>query len=172
MTVTTGTGAGAAPAGRAVVLVTGMSGTGKSTVLGELAMRGHRVLDTDEPGWILHIRTRDGIEPVWAIDRIEMTLDEHRSGWLFLAGCVANQGLLYERFDSVVLLSAPVDILLARVRSRGNPFGSTAEDRAKILQDLTSFEPVLRAGADHEIVTTIPVSAVVAAVEQVAAAVR
>jgi dephospho-CoA kinase len=28
-----------------VVLVTGMSGTGKSTVLDELARRGHRVVD-------------------------------------------------------------------------------------------------------------------------------
>jgi len=32
------------------VLVTGMSGTGKSTVLGELRRRGHRVVDTDYDG--------------------------------------------------------------------------------------------------------------------------
>jgi hypothetical protein len=31
----------------AVVLVTGMSGTGKSAALAELARRGHRVVDTD-----------------------------------------------------------------------------------------------------------------------------
>ena len=35
----------------AIVLVTGMSGTGKSTVLAELARRGHAVVDTDERGW-------------------------------------------------------------------------------------------------------------------------
>ena len=34
-----------------VVLVTGMSGTGKSTALVELARRGHRVVDTDYGGW-------------------------------------------------------------------------------------------------------------------------
>ncbi|HTZ43323.1 MAG TPA: hypothetical protein VMB79_05620 [Jatrophihabitans sp.] len=33
------------------VLLTGMSGTGKSTVLGELGRRGHRVVDTDYGGW-------------------------------------------------------------------------------------------------------------------------
>ena len=32
------------------VLVTGMSGTGKSTALAELRTRGFEVVDTDEPG--------------------------------------------------------------------------------------------------------------------------
>ena len=33
------------------VLVTGMSGTGKSSALAELGRRGYRVVDTDDPGW-------------------------------------------------------------------------------------------------------------------------
>ena len=33
------------------VLITGMSGTGKSTVLRELGKRGHRVVDTDSDDW-------------------------------------------------------------------------------------------------------------------------
>src|SRR5439155_27200234 len=33
------------------ILVTGMSGTGKSSALAELGRRGHRVVDTDDPGW-------------------------------------------------------------------------------------------------------------------------
>src|SRR6516164_2629624 len=33
------------------VLVTGMSGTGKSAALDELAKRGFRTVDTDLPGW-------------------------------------------------------------------------------------------------------------------------
>ena len=149
-----------------------MSGTGKSTVLHELAARGHRVLDTDEPGWIQQVLTPDGVEPLWDLARIQAVLDAHRSGWLFLAGCVANQGRLYESFDHVVLLSAPVDVVLARVRNRSNPFGTATEDRARIAGDLAAFEPVLRAGADHEIVTTIPLSEVVAAIQRVAASVR
>lgn len=58
--------------------------------------------------------------------------------------CVANQGVFYHRLDAVVLLSAPIDVLLARVANRANPFGSTAQDRAKIASDVTSFEPRLR----------------------------
>jgi predicted ATPase len=33
------------------ILVTGMSGTGKSSALEELGRRGFRVIDTDDPGW-------------------------------------------------------------------------------------------------------------------------
>ena len=154
------------------MLLTGMSGTGKSTVLDELARRGHRVIDTDAAGWIVETRTADGPEPLWDLDRVRALLDEHQSGWLFVAGCVANQGALYERFDKVILLSAPVDVLLARVARRENPFGSTAEDCAKIASDVAAFKPVLRTGADHEIVTTAPIPVVVSEVEKVAAAVR
>jgi hypothetical protein len=41
------------------VLVTGMSGTGKSTVLAELRRRGHLTVDTDDDGWVLPAGTWD-----------------------------------------------------------------------------------------------------------------
>jgi hypothetical protein len=139
-------------------------------VLAALARRGHRVVDTDDHGWIVDVESPHGTEPVWDLDRVGALLDGHRQGSLFVSGCVANQGALYDRFDAVVLLSAPVDVILARVVNRANPFGSRPEDRAKIASDLAAFEPLLRAGADHEIVTTAPATEVVAALEQVAAA--
>lgn len=59
----------------AVTLVTGMSGTGKSTVLNRLKQRGYRVVDTDVGGWIEHIPLPDGtgMEPQWREDRIDGT---------------------------------------------------------------------------------------------------
>jgi shikimate kinase len=158
-------------ASRSAVLVTGMSGTGKSTALAQLGRRGHRILDTDDPGWTVRVEAPHGIEPMWDLDRVTALLDGHRAGWLFVSGCVANQGALYERFDAVVLLSAPVDVILDRVGHRANPFGSRPGDREKIARDLAAFEPLLRAGADHEIMTMAPVAEVVAELEQVAAAV-
>ena len=157
-------------AGRSVILVTGMSGTGKSTALAELGRRGHRIVDTDDPGWIVEVETPHGMEPMWNLDKVGALLDGHRAGWLFVSGCAANQGALYDRFDAVVLLSAPADVILARVLDRANPFGSHPEDQAKIASDLAEFEPLLRAHADHEIVTTTPVADVVAALAQAAAA--
>jgi hypothetical protein len=155
---------------RSAVLVTGMSGTGKSTALAQLGRRGHRIVDTDDPGWIVRVEAPHGIEPLWNLERVGALLDRHRAGWLFVSGCVANQAALYDRFDAVVLLSAPVDVILARVGDRANPYGSRPEDRAKIARDLAAFEPLLRAGIDHEIATAAPISDVVAALEQVAAA--
>lgn len=114
------------------------------------------------------MRLQRGPEPLWDLDRLRALIDGHRKGWLFIAGCVANQGAVYDHFDAVVLLSAPVDVILERVADRVNPFGSTADDRTKIANDLAAFEPLLRAGADREIVTTAPVPEAVAALEHVA----
>ena len=45
---------------------------------------------------------------------------------LVVAGCVANQGQFYPLFGKVVLLSAPADVILARVQARtDNPYGKT-----------------------------------------------
>jgi dephospho-CoA kinase len=151
------------------VLITGMSGTGKSSALTELARRGHVVVDTDDVGWIVELDTPGGPEPVWDEDRMTALLDEHVDGVLFVAGCVANQARFYSRFDAVVLLSAPLEVVLARVATRtDNAFGSTAAQREKIARDLREFEPLLRARADIEIVSTVPLETVATELERVA----
>jgi dephospho-CoA kinase len=149
----------------AVVLVTGMSGTGKSTVLGELERRGHRIVDTDVGGWI----DETGPERLWREDRIGALLDEHGDGALFVAGCVVNQGRFYPRFDAVVLLSAPTDVILDRLATRlTNDFGKSDEEREKILADLSSVEPLLRTGASAEIDTRRPLADVADELERLA----
>jgi adenylate kinase family enzyme len=144
------------------VLITGMSGTGKSTVLAELARRGHAVVDTDEGGWIVDVPQADGsTEPLWDEPRISTLLDEHASRTLFLAGCVANQGRFCDRFHAVVPLSAPEDVMLERLATRAtNDFGKGDMERRAILRDLRAVEPLLRAGAGVEIDTRAPVAEV------------
>jgi len=92
----------------AVVLVTGMSGTGKSVALAELARRGHRVVDTDYGGYSEEVPSSGpgGFEQLWREDRVEALLDGHDDGVLVVSGCVSNQAKFYPRFDAVVLLSA------------------------------------------------------------------
>jgi dephospho-CoA kinase len=155
----------------AVVLVTGMSGTGKSAALAELARRGHRVVDTDYGGYSEEVPSSDagGSEQLWREDRIDALLDEDDDGALFISGCVSNQGTFYPRFDAVVLLSAPADVILARVGSREtNEFGKSDAERDRILDDLAKVEPLLRAGATAEIDTRVPLDEVVDALERIA----
>jgi broad-specificity NMP kinase len=85
------------------VLVTGMSGTGKSTALDELSQRGFRVVDTDEPGWTVWDDQDDGY--VWREDRIAELLSIDEGPTLYVSGTVSNQGRFYPHFDAVVLLS-------------------------------------------------------------------
>ena len=155
----------------AVVLVTGMSGTGKSTALVELARRGHRVVDTDYGGWTEDVSSSDGRESerLWREDRIDVLLGEHDAGVLFVSGCVSNQGKFYPRFDAVVLLSAPADVILGRVAAREtNDYGRTDAQRELIVRHLATVEPLLRAGAMAEIVTRAPLDEVVDALESIA----
>ncbi len=49
------------------VLVTGMSGTGKSAALQVLGERGHRVVDTDTGEWSHWVTSPDG-SPDWIWD--------------------------------------------------------------------------------------------------------
>ena len=154
----------------AVVLVTGMSGTGKSAVLAELARRGHRVVETDRDDWCEEVASDDGTgtEPLWREDRMTALLAEHAGGTLVVAGTVPNQGRFYDRFDVVVLLSAPLEVILERVRTRRtNAFGKTDAEREQIVKDHATVEPLLRAGATVEIDTRRPLREVVEELEAI-----
>ena len=141
------------------ILVTGMSGTGKSSALAELARRGFRTVDTDEPGW-----TREDAEGGrwWDEERIAALLDEE-GPTLYISGTVSNQGHFYDRFDAVVLLSAPADVLLDRVATRTtNDYGKASDERNLILAHLREVEPLLRATCTHEIDAALPPADVIA----------
>lgn len=140
------------------VLVTGMSGTGKSAALQILGQRGHRVVDTDTDEWSRWVTQPDGSPDwIWREDTIAALLASHQYGHLFVAGCKTNQGKLYPQFDHIALLSAPANVLLARIAARtGNPYGKHLGERAQILQYLTEVEPLLRATATIEIDATAP----------------
>ncbi|GGL85155.1 AAA family ATPase [Nakamurella endophytica] len=133
------------------VLVTGMSGAGKSTVLDLLAARGYRTVETDAPEWLR--RTADGTDEVWREDRMAALLAGDAGPGLFVAGCRANQGLFRDRFDHVVLLHAPTPVLLQRLRTRTGGFGRTDAERDKVLADIAEVVPLLLASCDVHIDT-------------------
>jgi dephospho-CoA kinase len=140
------------------ILVTGMSGTGKSSALAELARLGFRTVDTDEPGWTTE--DADGGR-WWDEERIAQLLAEE-GPTLYLSGTVTNQARFYDRFDAVVLLSAPGNVLLHRLATRTtNDYGKSADERTLVLSQRREVEPLLRATCTHEIDATEPLDAVV-----------
>src|SRR5947208_5348504 len=151
------------------VLVTGMSGTGKSSALAELGRRGYRVVDTGDPGWREYreyVESSDELhrgEWLWVEERMTELLDSDDGRSLFVEGYVRNQSKFYDRFDAVVLLSAPADMILDRVARRTtNNYGKTPLERAMILDDLAKVEPLLREGCTHELDASRPLDEVVA----------
>jgi dephospho-CoA kinase len=145
-----------------------MSGTGKSTALQALGERGHRVVDTDTDEWSHRVTLPDGSSDwVWREAAITELLADHKHGNLFVAGCKSNQGKFYPRFDHIVLLSAPADILLARIAARdNNPYGKSPEERDLILEHLAVIEPRLRLTATIEIDASAPPPQIVQQLEE------
>lgn len=133
------------------VLLTGMSGTGKSTIVRALVARGYKAVDADDG---MTEPLPDGRQR-WREDAVEELLNTEDADLLFLAGCEENQATFMSRFDDVILLSAPRETLLRRLAIRpDNPFGKDPGELERILHDLDTIEPLLRSVANHEIRTT------------------
>jgi len=158
------------------ILLTGMSGAGKSTVISELAARGYKAVDADCDGyseWVESTGDADAIgspvdvgrDWVWREDRIQRLLSAEDGEVLFLAGCAENMRGFLPQFDHIVLLSASPAILVERLRTRtNNPYGKHPDEVARVLRLKELVEPMLRRAAGHEIVTSAPLDEVVSAV--------
>lgn len=142
------------------VLVTGMSGTGKSTALAELARRGFDIVDTDVGPWSEWSESDGGY--IWRENLIGELLAREEGPTLYVSGTVSNQGRFYPQFDAVVLLSAPAEVLLQRLEHRTtNDYGKAQEERELVLTHLAEVEPLLRATCTHELDATQPVAEIV-----------
>jgi hypothetical protein len=138
------------------VLITGVSGSGKSSLVHELRGRGLEAFDADDDGFTEP--RPDGAWP-WRVDLVQQLLDEHRGRLLFFAGCSDEQARL--PFDHRVLLTAPVDLIVERLRTRTtNPYGKDPLEVDRILAEMSWVLPLLEGSADLTVETTVPVTEV------------
>jgi shikimate kinase len=134
------------------VLLTGMSGVGKSALVAELRARGLAAYDADDDGFS---EPRADGRWGWRSDAVAELLVS-ADGWVFFAGCSEEQSAL--PFDIRVLLTAPRDVIVDRLRTRTtNPYGRGDAELALVLGDLESVEPLLRRSADLVLDTTEPI---------------
>jgi dephospho-CoA kinase len=155
------------------VLVTGTSGTGKSSVIAALAARGYAAVDADEPSYSEAVDAPEGEltgpgggkDWVWRVDRMDALLARDDVDLLFVGGCSPNQGRFRNRFDHVVLLTAPPAVVAGRLATRTtNDFGKDAGELERALRLRAEVEPLLRRSADLELDTTAPLDEVVEAI--------
>ncbi len=147
------------------VLLTGMSGTGKSTVIQKLGELGYKAVDTDYDGYSAEAESEDGPEWLWREDRIQELLSAEDADVLFVSGTSRNQVKFYPQFDHIVLLSAPARTLVERLTTRTtNPYGKEPHELAETLGYLETVEPLLRGAATLEVNTRAPLEEVVTAI--------
>lgn len=142
------------------VLVTGLSGAGKTTVAHELRARGFAAFDADAIDGFAHWVTFDGTPVERPEDPSAAWLDTHewvwdpvqldllvRDGLVFVCGLAANTVALLDRFDVVVVLElGSEEALVSRLDdpTRDNDFGRGDGARERLRGWLGPFERSMR----------------------------
>ena len=161
------------------VLLTGMSGTGKSTVISALAARGYKAVDLDCDEFSEWVTSLDNLDApgtpveadrdwVWRVDRVQALLSREDADLLFVSGCAPNMGQFRPQFDHILLLSAPAPVIVERLGTRTtNSYGKQPDEVARVLALHETVEPLLRKVAGHEIDTSGTLDVVVATILRV-----
>lgn len=148
-----------------------MSGTGKSTVIRELAVLGYKAVDADYEDLSEWVNVAGDSELagsiaeqewMWREDRMQRLLSAEGEGVLFVSGCARNQVKFYPQFEHIVLLSAPAEVIIERLTTRtNNPYGRHPDELAQVLRHQQTVEPLLRQAASLELDTSAPLDQVV-----------
>lgn len=162
------------------ILLTGISGVGKSTVTEALARRGYKAVDADGDEYSEWVAVSSELAEaagspveaerdwVWREDRIQELLSTEDAETVFVSGCAANMGKFLKQFDHIILLTAPAELTAERLQTRtNNPYGKQPDEVARVLELKESVEPLLRRIATHEIDSSAALDAVVETVLQV-----
>jgi shikimate kinase len=83
-----------------------------------------------------------------------------------VCGTAQNHGRFCDRFEHVIYLRVPLEVLLDRVRARtNNPYGKAVGERADIARYVAEVEPLIRRTATLELDGLLPIPALADRVE-------
>lgn len=141
------------------ILITGLSGVGKSSVIHALRDLGFSCIDTDDEGW--SYIDEEGHQR-WHVNRLFDVVHNKASGTLYISGCSEDQKRFYGYLDAIILLSAPPELMVQRILSRiDNPYGKRPSEMAQIMKNHQVVWPLLRQACTHEIITDVALCDVV-----------
>ena len=164
------------------VLITGMSGAGKSTIAQVLARRGLASLDADGDPLLARSVDCDGNvveDPLvpdfawlarhsWAWDpaRLDVLIRTAAPATLYVCGGAANELELADRFTQMFLLEIDEPTMLTRLDapSRDNEWGRIGDTREHLRRRLPGHQDRLRAFGAIPIDARQPLDQVVAAI--------
>lgn len=142
--------------------VTGISGSGKSTVCEALKHLGHVAIDADRDGfnrWVSRATGEIVVDPpypvppgwlgqfAWTIDvaQVASLADESTSHVTYLCGSVENEVDAWRYFDQVVCLVADDDTVRRRLATRTtNEFGKHPDELTAVLGWNQGIEAIYR----------------------------
>lgn len=137
------------------VLITGMSGVGKSTILKHLDAEAIKI-DLDNDGWM--IWDEEYQERVIDVSKLIKLFEANPERNIFLSGTAINQEKIYSYLDGVITLTAPLDVMKTRIQSRtDNPFGKSEAEWEQIVTDKQEFEDRIISVSDLVINTDQPI---------------
>lgn len=149
------------------VFITGMSGSGKSSIAAELSRRGLAVFDIDKVmgscNWYdSNGKVADyhsGVSKKWLsehqwicdFDQIKDLVKKLKRAEVFIVGITDNQSDFIDYFDQIFLLQISDNDLLNRLKSRTtNDFAKSAQQQEHLLETKEDFEQkMLENGAIH-----------------------
>lgn len=138
------------------IYLTGMSGTGKSSIIRNLQNKGFTAIDTDYGNWKEISLSEEASEWILNEDPIKNLLTQPLTSSIFVSGCCSNQTNLYPYFDYIILLSASLETILNRIAGRtSNPYGKTSEERSEIIWNFENIQPLLLQSAHFEFNTEV-----------------
>lgn len=163
------------------VMITGMSGAGKSALARLLAARGARAVDADDDPLLAWWVDEDGVAVTeagtdaawlarhrweWNPDRLDAVIAAAGAQTLFVCGSTANDMELWDRFARVYLLVVDEPTMLARLDDprRDNDFGRSPDERALLREWLPGFHAACLARGAVPVDASLPLERVADAI--------